>query len=620
VSEEIPVREIELRPKRGSGWKAVFTGLATGVITAFFFAAMIREDRNAPDEAFWINAFAVVIGGIIGIAVWSASRQTPPPAILRLEPESIRWRSSLGAEIQLPYSDIWAAYRQGRGAGETLVFKDRAKGTLMVPVSGFSEPGLAASVLDEVRGRMSRLPEGDERLAALARRDAVAEALRTTPKPVTIALISLLVLIFAAEMAMGALEDPFRLLAFGANSPFLVRTGDWFRLATANLLHGGFIHLYFNLYALFVFGFTLEPLLGSARLLVFFLISSLAGAAGSVMLATYDMSLGASTGIFGLFAVEAFVLWRWKNEGLQPPSKRLWWSIALAFVLPAILVRHVDHMGHMAGFATGLGLAAASGRGELLDLRSRHRRTYLVLAVLLSALFLTAAGITVRRLADPAEELEIAGRLLRGRDLSPTLLNNAAWRVVASRSATHVQLEDALATMKDVVKRDPKSPEARDTLATAHFRLGHAREAVVVEREALASADTPVYATQLARFELALVESGGPLLLGERPARLPQARLLGDGSTQVDLGDASALSGATLHFVAADPRGPLAHLELIVGSEESALAQYEGQPTPPLPPDARILLTLVDSRERADPPAESIWRLRQTTSDAGRLP
>src|SRR6185295_17311923 len=147
--------------------------------------------------------------------------------------------------------------------------------------------------------------------------------------------------------------DPLQLLACGASSPFLVRTGDWFRLATANLLHGSFLHLVSNLVALFVFGFSLEPLLGSARLLVFFLLSSLAGAAGSVLVASYDLSVGASTGIFGLFAVQVFVAWRWKEEGLRPWSKGIWLSVALSFLLPTILARNVDNVGHVAGFLAG---------------------------------------------------------------------------------------------------------------------------------------------------------------------------------------------------------------------------------------------------------------------------
>lgn len=74
------------------------------------------------------------------------------------------------------------------------------------------------------------------------------------------------------------------------------------RLLTALLVHGGFIHLGLNMLALWMIGQSLEPLIGRAKFLTLYLVSGLAGSIGVAVMAPGTATVGASGAIFGLMA------------------------------------------------------------------------------------------------------------------------------------------------------------------------------------------------------------------------------------------------------------------------------------------------------------------------------
>ena len=92
------------------------------------------------------------------------------------------------------------------------------------------------------------------------------------------------------------------LLAFGANFGPLVRAGEWWRLVASMFLHGSWLHLLLNGYALFVLGRNVEAFYGRWKLLALFLGSGIAGGVASGLLPN-PPSVGASGGIFGVFGV-----------------------------------------------------------------------------------------------------------------------------------------------------------------------------------------------------------------------------------------------------------------------------------------------------------------------------
>ncbi|MBK8047001.1 MAG: rhomboid family intramembrane serine protease [Anaerolineales bacterium] len=90
------------------------------------------------------------------------------------------------------------------------------------------------------------------------------------------------------------------LVELGAKYDPAIYQGEYWRLFTATLLHGGVLHLMFNLYALFSLGPLLESYLGPARFLAIYVLGGLFGSLLSYAF-TDSVSVGASGAIFGIF-------------------------------------------------------------------------------------------------------------------------------------------------------------------------------------------------------------------------------------------------------------------------------------------------------------------------------
>jgi membrane associated rhomboid family serine protease len=82
-----------------------------------------------------------------------------------------------------------------------------------------------------------------------------------------------------------------------------VADGEYWRLWTVTLLHGSFLHLAFNMYALYLVGPIAERWYGSLRFLLFYLACAAAGSVASFVFGGDVPSVGASGAIFGLFGL-----------------------------------------------------------------------------------------------------------------------------------------------------------------------------------------------------------------------------------------------------------------------------------------------------------------------------
>ena len=128
----------------------------------------------------------------------------------------------------------------------------------------------------------------------------------------------------------------------------LVESGEYWRLFTVALVHGGLTHLFFNMFSLLVLGNPIEAALGKARFLVIFFTSLLTGSLASIYL-TNDLhvSVGASGAVFGLFG--AFIAMRNRiNDGVRD----IYVIVGLNFVFGFIL-GGVDWRAHLGGLVGG---------------------------------------------------------------------------------------------------------------------------------------------------------------------------------------------------------------------------------------------------------------------------
>ena len=82
----------------------------------------------------------------------------------------------------------------------------------------------------------------------------------------TTTLITVIAAAYLYDLIVGGLTNTFAL----PNIDYLTATGQWYRLITVALVHGGIFHLAFNLYALFALGNPVESAFGKSRFLVIF--------------------------------------------------------------------------------------------------------------------------------------------------------------------------------------------------------------------------------------------------------------------------------------------------------------------------------------------------------------
>jgi rhomboid protease GluP len=152
----------------------------------------------------------------------------------------------------------------------------------------------------------------------------------------------------------------------GATGAVPWQEGEWWTLFTAIYLHGGLLHILFNVLWIRQLGPAVQDLYGPARLVVVFTVAGAAGFLASNLL-VYDFTIGASGSIFGLLgALVAFGQKRGGVFGAMVLRQYGQWALVLfvlGFLMPG--VNNVAHAGgFVGGFLAGLTLALAEHRSE----------------------------------------------------------------------------------------------------------------------------------------------------------------------------------------------------------------------------------------------------------------
>lgn len=164
----------------------------------------------------------------------------------------------------------------------------------------------------------------------------------------------LLIGVGLAQVAVGI--DPESIRIAGLVKP---RTwaGEWWRLFTATLLHGGPIHFFFNFTALQSLGRLTENHSHRALLPLVFLVTALGGSVASLLL-TPGTSVGASGGLLGLIgflAVLGYVRRRVVPAGF---GRMMVIDVAMVGIIGLLGAAFIDNAGHAGGLVTGAILGA----------------------------------------------------------------------------------------------------------------------------------------------------------------------------------------------------------------------------------------------------------------------
>lgn len=137
----------------------------------------------------------------------------------------------------------------------------------------------------------------------------------------------------------------FELALYGA----AVDQGQYYRLLTVALVHGGWLHLIFNMLALFSIGTLIENFYGRNKYIVILLASLLTGSLTSYLFnPPQTIAVGASGMIFGLFGALAIA-----GRALGANLKEVGSLIAINIAIP-VFIPGIDWKAHLGGLAGGL--------------------------------------------------------------------------------------------------------------------------------------------------------------------------------------------------------------------------------------------------------------------------
>jgi rhomboid protease GluP len=327
----------------------------------------------------------------------------------------------------------------------------------------------------------------------------------------TIALLTLNFLIFGLEIHAGGADNGEVLLNFGAAFGPLLRRGEYWRLVMPIFLHGGWLHILGNSYALYILGPLMERVYGYGRYLTIYIASGITGAFLSMTFST-NISVGASGAIFGIAG--AMLVMGYVHRDVVP---RRWGRAFGQGMIPFILlnfawglsVHGIDNWGHLGGLLGGALLAflvppprQSFVHGEVAETPSQ-RIVVLPLAIVMLSMVATFNHYRAAQAlgASLVQADRYAGQKQYGKAIQSY---QDALRKQPDFAAAHNNLAWLYATCDDPQFRDPKAAlqhaqravllsnwregEFVDTLAEAYFANGEYAQAVAVQKKALALA------------------------------------------------------------------------------------------------------------------------------------
>lgn len=182
--------------------------------------------------------------------------------------------------------------------------------------------------------------------------------------PTNKALIIANVVVFGLQYLLGRFMD----IHFALWPPQAEQYGyppfQLWQLLTYGFMHGGLTHLFFNMFALFMFGSEIERLFGPKRYLIYYLVCVVGAALMHLIVVSASQmqplpTVGASGGVFGILLA----------YGMAFPMRKLF-VIPIPIPLPAWLfvtlygmlelylgitqtAQGVAHFAHLGGMATG---------------------------------------------------------------------------------------------------------------------------------------------------------------------------------------------------------------------------------------------------------------------------
>lgn len=336
---------------------------------------------------------------------------------------------------------------------------------------------------------------------ALADRETVrfARAVLERPYKFTVVLLVANLFVFLlmwqssgmTSQALWEFPEPV-LLAYGAKLNVLIREQhQWWRLVTPMFVHVNLPHLLVNMYSLWVVGPYVEKLYGSAKFIVFWVLTGIAGvvasyltvrpgipagAIGRFLFKGVDVpSAGASGALFGLVGVLFVFGIKFRHE-LPEGFKRAFGTGMLPIILINLFIGYlgrglIDNAAHVGGLVTGGALALAVNYRRPGE-KSGIAVAWKVLQIAMTAIVAVSFLKTVQHFRDPLPELERPGTTAV--DPKTQKFVSYARALSEGQEAFYLVLkennlagaESAVKSLESAPQLDPKADELKDRLKT----------------------------------------------------------------------------------------------------------------------------------------------------------
>jgi len=278
------------------------------------------------------------------------------------------------------------------------------------------------------------------------------------------------------------------LLAFGAKQNYLISTRhQWWRLVSPMFVHVNLLHLLVNMYSLWIIGPYVEKLYGSAKFVVFWVVTGIAGVLGSYLtvrpaLATTFvgrflfkpedvLSAGASGALFGLVGVLFMFGIKYRHE-LPEGFKRAFGTGMLPVILINLAIGFlgsgfIDNAAHLGGLISGAALGTLvhyRRPGERATVAAFWRVLQVAALVLVGVSFFKVAG-EVRRLTttqQAAARPVATNQVLLNYMQAMTQAQESLSAVIYDRDTSLLQV--ALQKLQATAAPDAKAEELRHRL------------------------------------------------------------------------------------------------------------------------------------------------------------
>jgi rhomboid protease GluP len=331
-----------------------------------------------------------------------------------------------------------------------------------------------------------------------------ARAVLSRPYKFTIILLVANVFVFVLMWQTSGL--PFSILAplpnevlipFGAKANYYIQTRhEWWRFATPMFLHVNVLHLMVNMYSLWIVGPYVEKLYGSAKFVVFWVLTGVAGVVASYLTVRPSMAIGpiarfifktidspsagASGALFGLVGVLFVFGIKFRHE-LPEGFRRAFGTGLLPMIMLNLFIGYVgrgfiDNAAHLGGMVSGALLAL------VVDYRRPGERsgiaiTWQVLQIAVIALVAVSFIKTAQHLSDPLPAQFVTPRQVVTQPVPQREPENPAYLhyakamndaqeafVVAIKDGNTTDIDRAVKDLEAAPHLDQKSDELRERL------------------------------------------------------------------------------------------------------------------------------------------------------------